>query len=398
MSITPHVDGLKSKLLGRQIYDELYVEDYLAHGSYGAVFRVADRAGVRQLALKVMHRSSQWEEESTLHYFLSNHPNIVTLHENIELGDYAASLLDYCPGGSLHELIYDRCAYAGDSARIKSAFLQIIDAVDHCHTNYVYHRDLKPLNVLCNEDGSRVFLTDFGLSTRDDASHEHSRGTVAYMSPGTFSQVRVSRVRAYFLPECYREGHSRPKKAPYSPEANDVWSLGVLFLDLACGERIWESPTTRDERYRKFSEDPSTFLRSEYPFNDHARHLLLRIFSPELYRIPLKTLREEIRLIDNFYLSDHEIASATVQVRRNAIRYGPWTNLAEEDYARLAGVLHGCGVHDFAPNGDSDESSTEFVEIDLTTPPNEPLHFHSDFIKGEEQPTPWIAELCPSTY
>ena len=188
MFIAPHVDRLKSKLLGRCIYDELYVEEYLAHGSYGAVFRVADRANARQLALKVMHKSSRWEVESTLHYSLSKHPNVVTLHENIELGDYAASLLDYCSGGSLHDLIYDHIAYAGDSPTIKSVLLQIIDAVDHCHTNYIYHRDLKPLNVLCNEDGSKVFLTDFGLATRDGASREHGHGTVAYMSPGMLDQ------------------------------------------------------------------------------------------------------------------------------------------------------------------------------------------------------------------
>lgn len=185
MSITSHIDLLKSKLLGREISDEFHVEEYLTHGTFGAIFRVADRENTRQLALKVTLKSSHWEEESILHYFLSNHPNVVTLHENIEFGEgYGASLLDYCPGGSLHDLIYDHRAYAGDSARIKSIFLQIIDGLGHCHSSYVYHRDLKPLNVLCNEDGSQVFLTDFGLATRQESSQEHSTGTVAYMSPG----------------------------------------------------------------------------------------------------------------------------------------------------------------------------------------------------------------------
>ena len=76
-------------------------------------------------------------------------------------------------------MIYDRAAYAGDPASIRSTFLQIIDAADRCHTNYVHHGDLKPFNFLCNEDGPNVFLTDFGLATRDDASCEHGHGTVA---------------------------------------------------------------------------------------------------------------------------------------------------------------------------------------------------------------------------
>ena len=176
-----------------------------------------------------------------------------------------------------------------------------------------------------------------------------------------------------------------------------MWSLGILLLDLACGGRIWESPTAKDERYRAFCEDPSAFLRSEYPLNEHTRYLLLRIFSPERYRISLKALREEIYSIDDFYLSDYEIASSTLQVQKNAMKYGPWTNLAEGDYSRLAEVLHECGAESLPSNSDTD-SSTEFVDISLTTPQNEPLHFRSDCIKDEDQTTPYIAGLYPSTY
>lgn len=176
-----------------------------------------------------------------------------------------------------------------------------------------------------------------------------------------------------------------------------MWSLGVLFLDLACGDRIWESPTVRDTHYQKFSEDPSAFLYSEYPLSDHTRHLLLRIFSPEPYRIPLKALREEICSIHDFYLSDHQIATSTVQVQKNAIRYGPWTNLVEEDYARLAEVLRECGVENLPADSDSD-SSTEFVDISLATPQNEPLHFRSSYLKDQARPTPCMAGRYPSTY
>ncbi|KAF9651622.1 kinase-like protein [Thelephora ganbajun] len=324
-----------------------------------------------------MLRPFRWEEESTLHYFLSDHPNIVTLHENIELGDYAASLLDYCSGGSLHDMIYDYLAYAGDSARIKSIFLQIVDAVEHCHTNYIYHRDLKPLNVLCNEDGSQIFLTDFGLATRLESSQEHTIGTAAYMSPGTL--------------KCYREKDSPQSKSPYSPEANDVWSLGVLFLDLACADRIWEAPTSTDGRYREFNEDSSAFLRSHYPLNNRTRALLLRIFSPQPYRISLKALREEIASIDDFYLPDCEIASAAIQVQKNAMRYGPWTKLAEK-----LNILHRHGDRDVFTDSGVDPSVGELVDINLTTQEDELLPFRPKGMK-DGQFTPCIVDLDPFT-
>ena len=70
--------------------------------------------------------------------------------------------------------------------------------------------------------------------------------------------------------------------------------LASLSLDLACGNRILESPTVRDEHYQKFSEHPSALLSSEYPLNDHTRHFFLGTFSPVRYSISLKMLCEEI--------------------------------------------------------------------------------------------------------
>ena len=189
--------------------------------------------------------------------------------------------------------------------------------------------------------------------------------------------------------ECYGDEHSTSKKAPYRPEANDVWSLGVLFLDLVCGDRIWEAPATRDEGFRKFSEDPSDFLRSAYPLNARTRHLLLRIFCPEQFRISLRALREEISSINNFYLSDHEIAVATAQVQKNATRYGPWTKLAEG----LGGVPHEHRVGRLFTNSEDNSSMGEFVDIALTTLENEPLPYPPNDMVDSEQILPRITGL-----
>lgn len=189
--------------------------------------------------------------------------------------------------------------------------------------------------------------------------------------------------------ECYDDKHSTSKKAPYQPEANDVWSLGVLLLDLVCGDRIWEAPTTRDEGFRKFSEDPSDFLRSEYPLNARTRHLLLRIFCPEQFRISLGALREEISSIDDFYLFDREIAVATAQVQKNAMRYGPWTKLAE----RLDDASHEHRVGRLFTNSEDSSSMGEFVDIALTTLEDEPLPHPSDDMVDSEQILPRITGL-----
>ena len=164
--------------------------------------------------------------------------------------------------------------------------------------------------------------------------------------------------------ECYRDKHSTPTEHPYSPEANDIWSLGVLFLELACGDRVWDVPSCdTDARYREFCADPFAFLRAEYPLNDRTLHLLLRILSPESHRISLKKLRREISLIDDYYLSDHEIATAAARVQENAMRYGPWTRVVDGDSFT---------------DSDGSSSSGEFVDVILTTPENEPVVLKED--------------------
>lgn len=190
-------------------------------------------------------------------------------------------------------------------------------------------------------------------------------------------------------PECYRDKRSTSAKHPYSPEANDIWSLGVLFLDLACGDRVWDTPCNTDARYQRFSTDPSAFLRAEYPLNDRTLHLLLCILSPESRRISLGALREEISSIDDFYLSDYDIATAATQVQKNAMRYGPWTKFL----GGSGNISHNDGGEDLFTDSDNNSSTGEFIDIHLTTPENEPSHCPSGDLKDEKQLVSCIAGL-----
>lgn len=189
--------------------------------------------------------------------------------------------------------------------------------------------------------------------------------------------------------ECYRDRHSTGTEYPYSPEANDVWSLGVLFLELACGDRVWDVPCNTDAQYQKFRADPSAFIRAEYPLSDRTRLLLLRILSPESYRISLEALREEIYSIDDFYLSDHELATAAARVQENAIRYGPWTNLVEG----LDDTPYENDGEDLFTDSDSGSSTGEFVDICLATLGNDSSHSYLSRLKDEKGLASCIAEL-----
>ena len=72
-----------------------------------------------------------------------------------------------------------------DDELIKRVFIQIIDALDFCHSRGVYHRDVKPGNILVSSLSGdiEVFVADFGLANTNKMTAS-SCGTPCFMSPG----------------------------------------------------------------------------------------------------------------------------------------------------------------------------------------------------------------------
>ncbi|KAA1479682.1 hypothetical protein DENSPDRAFT_744351, partial [Dentipellis sp. KUC8613] len=48
---------------------------------------------------------------------------------------------------------------------VRDALLQLTDALGACHVRGLYHRDVKPENILCSADGRALRLVDFGLAS-----------------------------------------------------------------------------------------------------------------------------------------------------------------------------------------------------------------------------------------
>lgn len=73
--------------------------------------------------------------------------------------------MEICEGGELFDRIMDKGCFSEAEARY--IFLQIIQALNYCHTNGICHRDLKPENFLflTKADDSPIKVIDFGLST-----------------------------------------------------------------------------------------------------------------------------------------------------------------------------------------------------------------------------------------
>jgi len=104
-------------------------------------------------------------------------------------------------------------------------------------------------------------------------------------------------------PECQAGDSGKP--IAYSPMHNDIWSLGIILLNLVTGRNPWKSATEDDPTYLAYRREPSRFLPSVLPISEELNSLLiqtLRISWSE--RLSLKKLREGVESINTFYSDD----------------------------------------------------------------------------------------------
>ncbi|TFK18673.1 kinase-like protein, partial [Coprinopsis marcescibilis] len=221
--------------------------------------------------------------EAVAHHRVANHPNILDLEYVFQDKVNTYFVMEYAPHGSLYQQIFQKHRYVGKDEAIKSVFGQLLGAVTYMHRKGVYHRDLKPQNILCFDEGDRVAICDFGLATSRRVCTEFGSGTKEYMTPE--SLVKMGR------------DHSKP----YSPAASDVWALAHILLNLVTGRRIWTKASRSNTAYRNYLKAPYTFFLAAHPISAALNELLVQALDPNpTARLSLKEFTMKFEAIETF--------------------------------------------------------------------------------------------------
>ncbi|KAH8652823.1 kinase-like domain-containing protein, partial [Ilyonectria robusta] len=278
--------------LGRLLDGSLQLTNILGTGAYGVVYSAVDINTKVRYAVKCLskltvngtpleHSQAAYQQrEIRLHYLASAHPNVISIFNIVDNPDCVYLILEYCPEGDLFLNITERGQYVSNDELSKKVFLQILDAVEYCHSLQIYHRDLKPENILVTNHGDTVKLCDFGLATSDPQSHDFGCGSRFYMSP---ESLEPATGQHYYM--C----------AP-----SDVWSLGVILVNLTCGCNPWGLASIQDSAYREYGRSKG-FLKSILPLSDDLNDILRCTFKPTPeHRVTLPELRTRVMACSRF--------------------------------------------------------------------------------------------------
>ncbi|KAF9345260.1 hypothetical protein BGX34_004896 [Mortierella sp. NVP85] len=298
LSTVDSVSGARERI-GDLLYDRTkqisyQILDVLGYGTYGSIFLAKTVSSIpgfipEYKAIKCLSKKGLTpnqlllqRQEIDIHLSLSSatngyHPHIVDMSSVIETKDSLYLVMEYCAGGDLYDAITSQHAGVRDAAvdfgraldchsdaSVLDAMAQIISALAHAHAHNVFHRDLKPENVLVASDGS-LKLADFGLATKERLSNDFGCGSSFYMAP---EQQPSSTSRSTSL--CGRR--------PYLPSKSDVWSLGIIFLNLRFGRNPWKlSRVDMDPTFAAYTQDPNV-LREMFPeLSSSALYFLKRV-------------------------------------------------------------------------------------------------------------------------
>jgi serine/threonine protein kinase len=240
--------------VGKQVGDYA-VTGRIGEGGMGAVYLAEDEGG-KKYALKVLLTAQgeneefkrRFERESRYASSL-NHPNIVRVHDFGERNGQAYMIMEYVEG---RDLASEIAAGQLTPQRTIAILEKIGAALDAVHETGLYHRDVKPANVLVADDEEtgelRPRLTDFGLSKQP--SQDSSPLTSAGFFVGTCQYVAPEQILAKDL-----------------DHRVDVYSLGCLLFECLAGEPPFKRPREEQVLYAHIQDPPPklTELRPDLP-------------------------------------------------------------------------------------------------------------------------------------
>lgn len=211
----------------------------LGSGGMAHVYLARHAALSRSLVVKVLHRNLARDPEMRERFRREAeaaarlvHPFVCAISDMGSSGDLEYLVMPYYAGGSLADLLARQRTLQASVAA--STAVQVACALDYAHRRGVVHRDIKPDNILFDEDGNAV-LTDFGIAT----ARFHGRLTVTGRAMGTPHYMSPEQAMGKLV-----DGRS------------DLYAVGLLLYEMLLGKPPFDGDDSYAVGYKHVHEQP----------------------------------------------------------------------------------------------------------------------------------------------
>src|SRR5256714_3829273 len=217
------------------------IEGYLSAGAMGAVYRAHNIVTDTDVAIKQMlgsEHTARFEIEARLLSQLK-HPRVVEVLDHFQdaSGIYYI-VMELVPGSDLGRMLEQRGTPGLPVPEVIEYARQACEALQYVHEQQIIHRDVKPANLICGENG--VTLVDFGVATQLTTT---DTGTVGIGTP------------RFMAPEVFAGGMASPR--------SDVFSLAATVWTLITGEPpVYADDTKLAEQFPEVSAELEDTLRA----------------------------------------------------------------------------------------------------------------------------------------
>jgi serine/threonine protein kinase/Tfp pilus assembly protein PilF len=247
----------RAHLIGQTI-SHYRIHAKLGEGGMGAVYRAEDLTLGRDVALKFLPADTAADPQARKRLLKEaqaasrlNHPNIATIYEVNATEDTPFISMELVIGETLKQILLNGTL---TPAQFISTAQQIAEGLQEAHRSGVYHRDIKPGNIML-DSRSRVKILDFGLA--ELARRERALGeTEETFATRTSTQNTTGGTVPYMSPEQLR---GEPADA-----RSDIFSFGVLLYECLTGRVPFQGETSIDILYA-ILRAPYTPLRTLLP-------------------------------------------------------------------------------------------------------------------------------------